>query len=387
MITGDHPTTAAAIARELGIPDSGPVLTGAELDTLPEKERVERISRTTVFARVSPEHKVRIVQALRQAGRVVAMTGDGVNDAAAIRLADVGIGLSAHGSTSARAAADLVLTDPDPTRILDALREGRALWRSVRDAVAILVGGNAGEVAFTVLGAAVAGRAPLGTRQLLLVNLLTDMLPALAVALARAREDTAGEGPAGEDPLAGGPSPALLGSDLGRILAVRGTATALGAAAAWTLRADDGPGPAGEHHGARGAGRHPAGPDVHHRLAQPTGAGHRGGVGGRPVRRHRDAGGQPLLRLYAAGAGGLDGGGRVLGRCDPGRGRRTAAALLAAGALRGLASWRWPDRELVAVHPIFTLRAPPACPLGPGSGNGSGGCASGTRRHKVCSAQ
>ncbi|EFL20695.1 E1-E2 family cation-transporting ATPase [Streptomyces himastatinicus ATCC 53653] len=234
MITGDHPTTAAAIARELGIADSGPVLTGTELDTLPEKERVERISRTTVFARVSPEHKVRIVQALRQAGRVVAMTGDGVNDAAAIRLADVGIGLSAHGSTSARAAADLVLTDPDPTRILDALREGRALWRSVRDAVAILVGGNAGEVAFTVLGAAVAGRAPLGTRQLLLVNLLTDMLPALAVALARAREDTAGEGPTGEDPLAGGPSPALLGSDLGRILAVRGTATALGAAAAWS---------------------------------------------------------------------------------------------------------------------------------------------------------
>lgn len=156
------------------------------------------------------------------------MTGDGVNDAAAIRLADIGIGLSAHGSASARAAADLVLTDPDPTRILDALQEGRALWRSVRDAVAILVGGNAGEVAFTVLGAAVAGRAPLGTRQLLLVNLLTDMLPALAVALARSREQKSGE-----DPLVGGPASALFGSDLGRILAVRGSATALGAAAAW----------------------------------------------------------------------------------------------------------------------------------------------------------
>ncbi|GAA1673402.1 cation-translocating P-type ATPase [Streptomyces yatensis] len=228
MVTGDHPTTAVAIARELGIPDAEPVLTGAELDTLPEGERVERIARTTVFARVSPEHKVRIVQALRQAGQVVAMTGDGVNDAAAIRLADIGIGLSAHGSASARAAADLVLTDPDPTRILDALQEGRALWRSVRDAVAILVGGNAGEVAFTVLGAAVAGRAPLGTRQLLLVNLLTDMLPALAVALARSREQKSGE-----DPLVGGPASALFGSDLGRILAVRGSATALGAAAAW----------------------------------------------------------------------------------------------------------------------------------------------------------
>ncbi|MFD8462639.1 HAD-IC family P-type ATPase [Streptomyces antimycoticus] len=228
MVTGDHPTTAVAIARELGIPDAEPVLTGAELDTLPEGERVERIARTTVFARVSPEHKVRIVQTLRQAGQVVAMTGDGVNDAAAIRLADIGIGLSAHGSASARAAADLVLTDPDPTRILDALQEGRALWRSVRDAVAILVGGNAGEVAFTVLGAAVAGRAPLGTRQLLLVNLLTDMLPALAVALARSREQKSGE-----DPLVGGPASALFGSDLGRILAVRGSATALGAAAAW----------------------------------------------------------------------------------------------------------------------------------------------------------
>ncbi|GAA1256671.1 cation-translocating P-type ATPase [Streptomyces javensis] len=228
MVTGDHPTTAVAIARELGIPDAEPALTGAELDTMPEAERVERIARATVFARVSPEHKVRIVQALRQAGQVVAMTGDGVNDVAAIRLADIGIGLSAHGSASARAAADLVLTDPDPTRILDALREGRALWRSVRDAVAILVGGNAGEVAFTLLGAAVAGRAPLGTRQLLLVNLLTDMLPALAVALARAREPKSGE-----DPLVGGPSSTLFGSDLGRILAVRGSATALGAAAAW----------------------------------------------------------------------------------------------------------------------------------------------------------
>ncbi|WP_246623109.1 HAD-IC family P-type ATPase [Streptomyces malaysiensis] len=231
MVTGDHPTTAVAIARELGIADAEPVLTGAELDTLPEGERVERIARTTVFARVSPEHKVRIVQALRQAGQVVAMTGDGVNDAAAIRLADIGIGLSARGSASARAAADLVLTDPDPTRILDALREGRALWRSVRDAVAILVGGNAGEVAFTLLGAAVAGRAPLGTRQLLLVNLLTDMLPALAVALARARRPERAK--SGEDPLVGGPASALFGSDLGRILAVRGSATALGAAAAW----------------------------------------------------------------------------------------------------------------------------------------------------------
>ena len=228
MITGDHPATAAAVARDLGISQADSVLTGPELDTLPDRERIDRVSRTAVFARVSPEHKVRVVQDLQRAGHVVAMAGDGVNDAAAIRLADVGIGLSAHGSTAARAAADLVLTDADPARILDALLEGRTLWRSVRDAVGILVGGNAGEVAFTVLGTALSGRAPLGTRQLLLVNMFTDMLPALAVALAPVRTpDT------GEDPLAGGPVPSLLGPELARVLAVRGTATTLGAAGAW----------------------------------------------------------------------------------------------------------------------------------------------------------
>ena len=228
MITGDHPATAASTARDLGIPQSDAVLTGGQLDAFPDPDRIDKVSQTTVFARVSPEHKVRIVQDLQRAGHVVAMTGDGVNDAAAIRLADVGIGLSAHGSTSARAAADLVLTDPDPNRILDALLEGRTLWRSVRDAVGILVGGNAGEVAFTVLGTALSGRAPLGTRQLLLVNMLTDMLPALAVALAPARTPNNGE-----DPLASGPVPSLLGPELARVLAVRGTATTLGATTAW----------------------------------------------------------------------------------------------------------------------------------------------------------
>ncbi|QTT77048.1 cation-translocating P-type ATPase [Streptomyces mobaraensis NBRC 13819 = DSM 40847] len=225
MITGDHPATAAAVARELGVP-AGEVVTGPQLDTLPEPARTARVAGATVFARVSPEQKAGIVHALRSAGRVVAMAGDGINDAAAIRLADVGIGLSAHGSTSARAAADLVLAEPDPRRIVAALLEGRALWRSVRDAVAVLVGGNAGEVAFTVLGTALSGRAPLGTRQFLLVNLLTDMLPALAIAVART-------GAAEDDDLAAGPVPAPLGRELARALAVRGTATALGAAAAW----------------------------------------------------------------------------------------------------------------------------------------------------------
>jgi cation-transporting ATPase I len=229
VITGDHPITAKAIARQLAIPDCDAVLTGAELDRLSERQRLDQVPRTTVFARVSPEHKVRIVQALQQAGHVVAMTGDGVNDAAAIRLADVGIGVAGKSSTAARSAADLVLTDPDPLRIVDALAEGRALWSRVRDAVSILVGGNAGEVAFTVLGTASGGRAPLNTRQLLLVNMLTDMLPALAVALG------SDDGPGGngdDDALAAGPV-TLSGADLARTLTIRGGATALAASGAW----------------------------------------------------------------------------------------------------------------------------------------------------------
>lgn len=248
MITGDHPTTACAIAEQLGIAEPRNVLTGAQLDALPKRVRTARIVETSVFARVSPEQKVRIVQALQEAGRVVAMTGDGTNDAAAIRLADVGIAMAGRGSVSARNAADLVLADPDPARIVDALLEGRALWSSVRDAVSILVGGNAGEIGFTVLGTAISGRAPLATRQLLLVNMLTDMLPALAVALAPAKPaagtgigaNAAGKQPDGEatqatqeDPLSAGPVAALWGPDLARDLAVRGTATALGATLAW----------------------------------------------------------------------------------------------------------------------------------------------------------
>ena len=229
MITGDHPRTAVAIARQLGIPNAEHVLTGAELDRLPKAQREARIAASTVFARVSPQHKVRIVQALQRAGRVVAMTGDGSNDAAAIRLADVGIALAGKGTMPARNAADLVLSSPDPARIVDAIAEGKALWRSVRDAVSILVGGNAGEIAFTVIGTAIGGRAPLGTRQFLLVNMMTDMLPALAVALAPARPN--GEnGGAGPD---SGPLAGVWGPALARDLAARGGATALGATLAW----------------------------------------------------------------------------------------------------------------------------------------------------------
>jgi cation-transporting ATPase I len=217
MITGDHPATARAIARRAGLSAADDVLTGAELDGLAERERSERVATSSVFARISPEQKVRIVTDLQRSGKVVAMVGDGTNDAAAIRLADVGIGVSAQGSTAARNAADLVLTEADIGRIKDALAEGRALWRGVEDAVSVLVGGNAGEIAFMVLGTALGGRSPLGTRQLLLVNMLTDMFPALAVAGTR-RPDPADQEQA----------PAL-----GSAIMVRGAATAFGGTLAW----------------------------------------------------------------------------------------------------------------------------------------------------------
>jgi cation-transporting ATPase I len=228
MITGDHPVTAHAIADSLGIP-AARVVTGPELAALDDQARTSLVAQANVFARVSPEQKLRIISALQRAGRVVAMTGDGANDAAAIRLADVGFGMTAHGSTSARSAADVVLTEPDVSLIVDCLIEGRAMWRRVRDSVAILLGGNAGEVAFTLVGTALAGRAPLGTRQFLLVNMLTDLLPAMAISLAATPEDP---GARYEILIGGVPS---LGAPLLRDIGIRGATTAAGALAAWQI--------------------------------------------------------------------------------------------------------------------------------------------------------
>jgi cation-transporting ATPase I len=247
VATGDHPETAGAIAAQAGIPDAERVVTGAQLARASDTERGELVRTGAVFARLSPEQKVTLVAALRRSGATLAMTGDGVNDAAAIRLADVGVGLSGAESPAARTAADLVLTDQDLTRLVDSIAEGRAMWSRVRDAVSVLVGGNAGEVAFTVLGTAFGGRAPLGTRQLLLVNLLTDMFPALAVAVATPRAATVEDAEAG--PFSGHPlaSVLLAGPQRGftdtvrRMVLVRGAATTVGATGAWATGRLTGP--------------------------------------------------------------------------------------------------------------------------------------------------
>ncbi|TQM01722.1 cation-translocating P-type ATPase, partial [Pseudonocardia kunmingensis] len=243
VVTGDHPQTAAAIAAQAGVPDADRVITGSRFARAGDAERMRLVQEAAVFARVSPEQKVSIVASLRRAGATLAMTGDGVNDAAAIRLADVGIGMTGPESPAARRSADLVLTDPDLTRLVDAIGEGRAMWSRVRDAVSVLVGGNAGEVAFTVLGTALGGRAPLGTRQLLLVNLLTDMFPALAVAVAAPRRHSANADAQASGPLDGHPleTELLAGPQHGfraavrQTMLVRGAATAAGASGAWAV--------------------------------------------------------------------------------------------------------------------------------------------------------
>ncbi|MER5177545.1 cation-translocating P-type ATPase [Streptomyces sp. NPDC002896] len=226
MITGDHPGTAEAMARDLGVLDGRRMVTGAELDELDDRALDRLLPEVGVVARGTPVHKVRVVRAFQRLGRTVAMTGDGANDAPAIRLADVGIAFGKRATPAARAAADLVVTDNQLETVLAALVEGRAMWASVRQALAILVGGNLGEIAFTLLGAAATGTSPLTARQLLLVNLFTDLAPAMAVALRPPHPEAA------ERMLHEGPE-ASLGSALTEETVVRAVATTLGATAGW----------------------------------------------------------------------------------------------------------------------------------------------------------
>ncbi len=232
MITGDHPATGAHRAEELGIA-TGRVLTGPELDRMSDDDLHESIGDVKVFARVTPAQKVRIVRALQQLGKVVAMTGDGANDAPAIRLADVGIAIGEDATPAARQAADLVVVDGRIETLVDAVLEGRALWSSVRSAVAMLVGGNLGEIGFTVLGGLLEGRPPLNARQLMLVNLLTDALPGLVLALQEPSPDQVGDLTAGPDE--------ALGEALDRDILWRAVVTGGAAGAAWLAARSLGP--------------------------------------------------------------------------------------------------------------------------------------------------
>ncbi len=182
MITGDHIDTAYAIAKELGIAASkSECLAGSRLESLSEEEFDGLVENVRVYARVSPEHKVRIVEALKRKGRIVAMTGDGVNDAPSLKTADVGIAMGKEGTDVARNAADLVLTDDNFATIEKAIREGRGIFENIRKSILFLLSSNFGEI-ITMIAAVFAGLpTPLMASHILWINLITDSLPALAL--------------------------------------------------------------------------------------------------------------------------------------------------------------------------------------------------------------
>ncbi len=207
MITGDHPDTALAIAREVGIAEGERVLSGAALDQLTESD----VRETAVFARVNPEHKLRIVQALQKGGAVVAMTGDGVNDAPALKAADIGVAMGITGTDVSKEASDLILTDDNFATIVAAVEEGRAVFDNIRKFLRYLLSSNIGEVFTVFFGVVLAGPLGLGAgdgfvlpllaTQILWINLVTDGAPALAL----------GADPASEDLMARPPRPRTEG--------------------------------------------------------------------------------------------------------------------------------------------------------------------------------
>jgi Ca2+-transporting ATPase len=182
MITGDHPATALAIARELGIRrEPGRALTGQELDDLGDDELAAVVEDISVYARVSAEHKLRIVRAWKARGQVVAMTGDGVNDAPAIKAADIGIAMGITGTDVTKEASDMVLTDDNFASIVSAVEQGRGIFDNILKFIHYLLASNASEVLLMLIAALVGWPAPLTAVQLLWINLVTDGLPALAL--------------------------------------------------------------------------------------------------------------------------------------------------------------------------------------------------------------
>ena len=184
MITGDHPATAKAIANELGIlAEDGQVLVGGDLESLTDEELARQVETTSVYARVSAEHKLRVVKAWQSRGQVVAMTGDGVNDAPAIKAADIGIAMGITGTDVTKEASDMVLTDDNFASIVSAVEEGRGIYDNIQKVLLYLLSCNAGEILLMFVASLLDWPAPLLPVQLLWINLVTDGMPALALSL------------------------------------------------------------------------------------------------------------------------------------------------------------------------------------------------------------
>ena len=190
MITGDHVVTASAIAKDLGILREGDrAVTGAELDAMSEEELDREVEHISVYARVSPENKIRIVKAWQRKGQIVSMTGDGVNDAPALKAADIGCAMGITGTDVAKGAADMTLTDDNFATIVDAVREGRGIYANIRKVVGFLLGTNIGEVLLVFFSMLLWRKTPLLSMQLLWINLVTDSLPAIALGMEAVEPD------------------------------------------------------------------------------------------------------------------------------------------------------------------------------------------------------
>ena len=195
MITGDHKDTAVAIAKELGIiEDASQAITGAELDAISDEDIVEAVKRYSVYARVQPEHKVRIVTAWKANGAITAMTGDGVNDAPSIKAADIGVGMGITGTDVTKNVADMVLADDNFATIVTAVGEGRRIYNNIRKAIQFLLASNMSEV-LGVFSATLMGFTLLNPVHLLFINLVTDCFPALALGMEEAEPDTMSKPP------------------------------------------------------------------------------------------------------------------------------------------------------------------------------------------------
>ncbi|HNA87894.1 MAG TPA: cation-translocating P-type ATPase [Anaerolineales bacterium] len=190
MITGDHPLTAIEIARQLGITENGRALTGVELENLTPDELKNVVEEVSVFARVAPEHKLRIVQALQEKGHIVSMTGDGVNDAPALRKADIGVAMGITGTDVSKEASDLVLLDDNFATIVAAVQEGRTIYDNIRKFVRFSVAGNIGKVLVMLIAPFLGKPLPLLPLQLLWLNLLTDGLLGLGMGVENPEPDT-----------------------------------------------------------------------------------------------------------------------------------------------------------------------------------------------------
>lgn len=200
MITGDHIVTASAIAKELGIMQENDVaITGSELSSMSDEELQERIEHISVYARVSPEDKIRVVKHWQKKGAIVSMTGDGVNDAPALKASDIGCAMGITGTDVAKGAADLTLMDDNFATIVEAVKEGRGIYQNIKKAVGFLLGTNIGEVIVVFVTMLIFKQSPLLSMQLLWINLVTDSLPAIALGMEKIEDDVMNDKPRAKD--------------------------------------------------------------------------------------------------------------------------------------------------------------------------------------------